>query len=322
MCESLKAFIEKTLHQPIQLTQCDQQSHLPLLLRSAYDLYDMEIIGHHTLLAKPTTNIGLVDLRKHQQRLESLTGIPCVLYLTKLNPYSLEKMLEEGIPFVLEDRQIYMPFLGILLKTNGTRAIKPCNKISFLTQKLLLLALYEGWQQVTVTQAAKHLGVSKMSITRCFDEIESLQIPIIENKRRIRYISCKENKKLQWDLLKNFTRPPVIQEFYLEEDLPEAPIKSGISALSDLSLLADNHYPTRAMTKAQIKEYKIKERKQVPKGETPGCVIQELGYLIPYNNATTIDPLTTSLILAPERSDPRLDQALDAMLEKYVWQTR
>jgi hypothetical protein len=158
-----------------------------------------------------------------------------------------------------------------------------------------------------------------MSITRCFDEIESLQIPIIENKRRIRYISCKENKKHQWDLLKNFMRPPVIQEFYLGKDLPEAPIKSGISALSDLSLLADNHYPTRAMTKAQIKEYKIKERTQVPKGETPGCVIQELGYLIPYNNATTIDPLTTSLILAPERSDPRLDQALDAMLEEYVW---
>jgi hypothetical protein len=73
------------------------------------------------------------------------------------------------------------------------------------------------------------------------------------------------------------------------------------------------------MTKAQIKEYKIKERTQVPKGETPGCVIQELGYLIPYNNGTTIDPLTTSLILAPERSDPRLDQALDAMLEEYVW---
>jgi hypothetical protein len=315
----LKAFIEKTLHQNIELVRYDKPEQLPLLLKSKYELYDMEINGQHCLLARPTKDIGLVELRKQQKRLESLTGMYCVLYLTRMNPYSRDKMLEEGIPFVLENSQVYMPFLGVLLSPKETRTLKPCSRVSFLTQKLLLLALYEGWEKVTVTMAAEYLNVSKMSITRCFDEIESLEIPIMENKGRIRYISCKGNKKTQWEVLKAFMRSPVIQEFYLEEDISANFIKSGISALSEFSMLEDNRYPTCAITKAQIKEYGIRERKQVPKGEVPGCIVQELGYLIPYNGGKVIDPLTTSLIMENEREDPRVDKALDEMLEENVW---
>jgi hypothetical protein len=313
--KNLKEFIEKILHQNIELVSYEKPEQLPLMLKSNYELYDMEISGQHCLLARPTKDIGLVELRKQQKRLELLTGMYCVLYLTRLNPYSREKMLEEGIPFVLENSQVYMPFLGVLLSTNETRTIKPCSRVSFLTQKLLLLALYEGWENATVTMAAGHLNVSKMSITRCFDEIESLEIPVLAKKGHIRYICCKENKKSQREILKPFMRSPVIQEFYLEEDISANLIKSGISALSEFSMLEDNSYPTCAITKVQMKEYGIRERKQVPKGEVPGCVVQELGYLIPCNAGKVIDPLTTLLIMETGREDPRVDKALDEMLE-------
>jgi hypothetical protein len=315
----LKEFIEKTLHQKIELERYDKLEQFPLMLRVNYDLYDMEINGQHCLLARPKKDTGLVELRKQQKRLEMLTGMYCVLYLTWMNQYSRDKMLEEGIPFVLENRQVYMPFLGVLLRPNETRELKPCSGVSFLTQKLLLLALYDRWENVTVTMAAEHLKVSKMSITRCFDEIESLEVPVLVKKGRIRYISSKGDKKNQWEILKAFMRMPVIQEFYLEEDISVGLIKSGISALSEFSMLGDNSYPTCAITKTQMKEYGIRERKQVPKGEVPGCVVQELGYLIPYKDGKVIDPLTTLLIMENEREEPRVDRALDEMLEEYVW---
>jgi hypothetical protein len=44
-----------------------------------------------------------------------------------------------------------------------------------------------------------------------------------------------------------------------------------------------------------------------------------LGYLIPYNGGKVIDPLTTLLIMENEREDPRVDKALDEMLEEYVY---
>jgi hypothetical protein len=315
----LKEFIEKTLHQKIELERYDKLEQLPLILRTNYDLYDMEINGLHCLLARPKEGTGLVELRKQQKRLETLTGMYCVLYLTWMNQYSRDKMLEEGIPFVLENRQVYMPFLGVLLRPKETRELKPCSGVSFLTQKLLLLALYNRWENVTVTRAAEHLKVSKMSITRCFDEIDSLEVPVLVKKGRIRYISSNGDKKNQWGILKSFMRIPVIQEFYLEEDISANLIKSGISALSEFSMLGDNSYPTCAITKTQMKEYGIRERRQVPKGEVPGCVVQELGYLIPYKDGKVIDPLTTLLIMEHEREEPRVDKALDEMLEEYVW---
>jgi hypothetical protein len=315
----LKEFIEKTLHQKIELERYDKSEQLPLILRVNYDFYDMEINGQHCLLTRPKEDTGLVELRKQHKRLETLTGMYCVLYLTWINQYSRDKMLEEGIPFVLENRQVYMPFLGVLLRPKETRELKPCSGVSFLTQKLLLLALYDRWENVTVTMAAEHLKVSKMSITRCFDEIESLKVPVLVKKGRIRYISSKGDKKNQWKILKGFMRMPVIQEFYLEEDISANLIKSGISALSEFSMLGDNSYPTYAIIKTQMKEYDIREKKQVPKGEVPGCVVQELGYFIPYKGGKVIDPLTTLLIMENEREEPRVDKALDEMLEEYVW---
>jgi hypothetical protein len=40
----LKEFIEKTLHQKIELERYDKIEKLPLMLRANYDLYDM-ILG-------------------------------------------------------------------------------------------------------------------------------------------------------------------------------------------------------------------------------------------------------------------------------------
>lgn len=53
--------------------------------------------------------------------------------------YIKEKLLEEGIPFVLKDKQVYLPFIGYLLSNENERKISPVHLISFLTQKLYWL---------------------------------------------------------------------------------------------------------------------------------------------------------------------------------------
>ena len=59
------------------------------------------------------------------------------------------------------------------------REIAPVHLISYLTQKLIFVAIYEKWVEVTVSEAAIKLKVSKMSISRCFDEIEYLNVDIM-----------------------------------------------------------------------------------------------------------------------------------------------
>ena len=126
-------------------------------------------------------------------------------------------MLEEGIPFIWEDHQIYLPFLGIMLNQAENRELKPCTEISFLTQKLLITALYQDWSGITVTEAAKRLDVSKISVTRCFDEMEILDIPLLQLKNRARKFSVAKNRKATWKIIRPFLRNPIICTFRLAE---------------------------------------------------------------------------------------------------------
>ena len=58
----------------------------------------------------------------------------------------------------------------------------------------------------------------------------------------------------------------------------------------------------------------------VPAGEDPGCIVQELGYYIYFQDGKAVDPLTAALSLTEEAlTDPRISIAVDEMLEKHVW---
>lgn len=314
----MKEFIERAIHQKIELMPFKNMDKFPLILRANYECYHMKVAGCECVLTVPQEEMNLAILRKHQKKIVQITGEHCVIYLKKMNYYARDKMLEEGISFIWEDRQVYMPFLGLMLQQKETRVLKICHKISFLTQKLLLMALYEEWDDVTVTMAAEKMKVSKMSITRVFDELESLDIPVLKKKGRIRKYIQIGTKKEVWAVIQPFMRTPLLREYYLEKNFSDTLIKSGISALADMSMLGDNAYPTYAVTKYEIKKREVDKEKELPKEEMPGCIVQELGYCIPFKEGTVIDPLTVYLLLRNE-DEPRIEMALEEMLEEYVW---
>lgn len=315
----MKEFIEKILHQKVNISAYKDMDVLPLTFAGNYNLYLLEFYGNCCIVAEVKEYVGLATARKQYKRLQELTRMNCVLYFDKISAYAREQMLEEGISFIWEGHQLYMPFIGIWLKENEARIINECYRISFLTQKMLLLSLYESWYDTTVTMAAKKLQVSKMSVTRSFDEIESLQIPILYRKGGRRMIRCLPDKKGMWEIIKVYMREPVLREYYLKEDLKIDLPAGGISALCEYSILSDNAYPTYCITKRQSSELKMKEKKQIPKSEIPGCVVQEMGYMISYEGTNRIDPLSVMMVMQNEMDDPRVEIAITEMLEKYVW---
>lgn len=316
----MKEYIEKILHQNVQVIPYEEKQKLPLIFQSAYSLNRMIIGSQEVLLAAPIERPSLVNLRKHHKQMEVCTGLPCVLYLRNMNYYTRDAMLEEGIAFVWEGHQIYLPFIGVLLDDHPRQVVPACTKISFLTQKLLLLAMYQGWQQITVTKASEVLGVTKTSVTRCFDELEALNLPYLTIKSRARNFNADTDKKAMWETIRPILRDPVIKTYMVKEK-PVIPLPlSGISALSYYSMLDDGAYPVYAVTKKDLPNLDFSAANRMPAGEIPACVIQETGYHIAFQDNKVIDPLTVALILAEEALvDPRVSMAVDQMLEKYVW---
>lgn len=316
----MKDYLEKTLRQKVSIkannSLCDK---LPLAFKGRYHFFDIETNGMHWIAIKPKSDAGLVTLRKDRAKVQAAAGLNCAIFMDSTTCYIKEKMIEEGIPFVLADKQVYLPFIGYLLTSFGERDITPVQLISYLTQKLILTAIYEKWDKVTVSEAAVRLGVTKTSVTRCFDEIEYLSIDILDAKGKSRAITVSEDRKQLWEKLQSVLRNPVIARYELREDLL-LDKKAGITALCEYSLLSDNDYPTYAITKKEISETEIKKMKRVCRGEEIGCVVLELGYFIDFENKKIEDPLSVVLSLSDEeKQDERVSISINEMLEEYVW---
>ena len=316
----MKDFLEKALRQNVTIEEdTEVYGKLPLVYRGRYDIFKVETNGLLWMAIRPKSEIRLVMLRKDRARVEKAAGLNCALFLDRATFYIKEKLMEEGIPFVIEGKQVYLPFIGYLLSNANDRELEPVHLISFLTQKLLFAAIYERWNEVKASDAADRLGVSRMSVSRCFDELEYLNIDVLSMKGKSRVISVPDDLKKLWNQCAGVLRNPVIRKFVLDKDM-ELNKKAGISALCEYSLLSDNDYPTYAVTKKEIKDSGVKTARQAGSSEDIGCVVLELGYFIDFGGKEMQDPLSVALSMTEEeRADERVGISINEMLEEYVW---
>lgn len=316
----MRDFLEKTLRQNVSMEETEYlNDKLPLAFRGKYTFFRVETSGYPWIAIYPQNKVGLAMLRKDRLRIEKIAGLNCAIFFDTTTFYIREKLMEEGIPFVIKNKQVYLPFIGLLLSNTHERDIAPVHLISCLTQKLIFVAIYEKWMGVTVTEAAGKLSVSKMSVSRCFDEIEYLNIDIMAMRGKSRVITVPLDIKTLWGDMKPVLRNPIIARYELKEDIGLEK-KAGISALCEYSLLSDNEYPTYAVTKKEVSGAGIKKMKQVHPGEETGCVVLELGYFIDFENKAVEDPMSVALSLTKtEMQDERVKMSVDEMLEEYVW---
>lgn len=316
----MKEFLEKALRQNVVISQDNElYKKLPLAYRGRCDIYKVETNGVHWLAIHPKDEIGFVMLRKDRVRVEKVAELNCALFLERASFYVKEKLMEEGIPFVIQDKQVFLPFIGYLLNCAKERNLEPVHLISFLTQKMLLMAIYEKWNDMKVSDAAEKLSISRKSASRCFDELEYLNIDVLGMKGKSRVIRITGDRKQLWEQVIGKMRNPVILRFILCEDVKFHKM-AGISALSEYSLLSDNDYPTYAVTKKEIADSGVKMVRQVGKSEEIGCVVLEPGYFIDFMGKGMQDPLSVTLSLTEEeREEERVDISIKEMLEQYVW---
>lgn len=311
------SYIGDTLKVDIETTVFANKSKLPLYLRSGYEFVQARIYNVDFILAKPLQQENLTVLRKQVSQLSKLAGLDCVLCLEKARIYTKEQMFSERIPFVALQQQIFMPFLGLALSNKSSRDILSIKKISTLTQRLLLTAIYDDWKQKTLTEIATALAVSKMSITRCFDELIALELDLIKFEKKLRCFIWNGTRRSLYEKVSVHFESPIARTYSVDkkDDIPKAKL-SGMSALCHYSMLNDNAFTTYAISKEHEKLLSINGFRQVPQGEVPGMVLHVLKYSFDYSDGVAIDPISTILSLTDdEKEDPRVEFAINSVLE-------
>ena len=132
----MNEYIEKCLRKNVKIEENKTiLENLPLRFAGTYCLYTVSMKEGDWLLIHPRIEIRLNALRYDWLQVQKASGLPCAFYFTRLGYYTKENLMNEGIPFIVENRQMFLPFLGMLFSEKESRKLKPVWEISFLTQK-------------------------------------------------------------------------------------------------------------------------------------------------------------------------------------------
>lgn len=320
----MREYVERTLHVEVETQHPDSAARLPLYLRGQYGLERWTIFGMSFIMAKPKESLAVKTLEKHHKAFEDAFGLPVAFAYDDATDYRVCHMIEANLPFVVADRQVYLPFLGVALsgKTGiGKRhRAEAAEKVSPQTQRFALRAICDGLDDVSVTQAAKLMCIAKMTASRVFDELESVEPSLIVMEGRQRKFRLVGGKRALWQHLEPRLQNPVVREHRLGS-IPEGAFAlGGMSALCERSMLQDNPWPTYAVTKAQEREMGLRLGSgsvEWDQWEEPTCVVQVMRYEPDLMDGHAIDPLSAILSLPEEeRQDPRVEGEIEKIMER------
>lgn len=299
-------------------TQFKKSKSIPDKAKGYFTFTKANSMGASFMVARATKVFTLDEIRDFYKVLSPSFDIPVCLYLLNCSSYGIRAMVKEGIAFYVDNKFAYLPFLSILGKNYRDQPVVKTKKISMVCQSLLLNCVFHDIRSLTVTAGATLTGYSKMSISKAFDELETLQLPILtKGKERV----------FHWDLpwgllLKNILSKmssPIKREYRLSEkpDLTDFYF-SGISSLSKKTMLGDNNYLTVAISKKSNEIAKITAVDEVPYFEKPAQIVTVMNYIIPYEK-DCIDPVSAWLSLPDNYpTDSRVRYEVGKLFSKVI----
>lgn len=318
-------FVEKMLHSRVEREPIDV-SGLPLYLRGLYSFERWTAFGVPFVMACPHESPTVKTMAKHRNALETALGIPVAFALESATGYRVERMLEAGLPFVASSKQVYLPFLGVALNGGnghaGDRKQVSVETLSPQAQRLAIRALYGELDGANVTQVANVLAVAKMTVSRAFDELAAVDPSIVVSEGRRRVLRPDRNKMALWRRLEPYMASPVAREHRLTH-VPDVGLPpGGVSALSELSMLQDDPWPTFTATKSQERVLGLAtgaRNAEFDESEKPACVVQVLRYEPEPAPGCVVDPLSAILSLPDDlRDDPRVAGEIEYVLNRVL----
>lgn len=311
--ERIPQILENLLHVSVQEQKPEA---LPQFLRGMFDVSAYMVEGVTVLFACPKTGMTFATLQKQWGQLCKNTHSQCVLYLQDASRYAKERLIGLGVPFIQGEDNLYLPFLGVALRKRRSGALPNITKLTPVAQKMILLALYENWREVSSREISVRMGVSRMTASRNLLELQSLGLPLVREKKGAKYFSFSGSRMELFELCSRYLCNPVSKTYILEEIPHGVDCLGGRSALSRWSMLPDRSYRTYAVTREECAQLHIAQEQPCGLNEA-ACIVQVVRYKI--KEQKTIDPISAVLcVLENEKCTPREEAAMKKMLQEVL----
>jgi len=299
-------------------------SDLPYFFARQYGLYRLAVgnVWFMAVFLRQEDEFKPAQFMKHMQQLPSDVVDEICVVAESLPAYVRKRLIEKGIAFVIPKVQMYLPTLGMELRSRSGRK-KPglVDRFSPVTQVVLiywLLGLVKG--AVTPQELSKQLWYSAMSMSRALDELVATQIVQIERVDRKRLATFPDSRKAIWRKVLPRLRNPAIQTVRISQQgiHRQDVLLAGITVLSSLSMLNEPTYPEYAVSRDVWKRMEKAGVEKIPVEEPGTCLLQVWCYdpkILEVDGM--VDPFSLFLTLQDE-TDERIEMALEEMMERYL----
>ena len=224
---------------------------LPLYL-DLYEIQPISLDGVKVLFITPRETLSNVKaVKKHLEKMQSLSGCFVSLLLNDISEIRKKSFLENHIPFVVTNNQIYLPFMAIYLQEKNKTIIEAVSQLTPVAQLVFINFFKQNSEALAVASFAKKLQFSEMSTTRALRQLVAtglfeIKKGTITNSNLL--VTKVKDKEELFNKIEPYLINPVKNFFYIDkEELNNKELlPSGETYLSMFSMLGKEELDTWA----------------------------------------------------------------------------
>jgi DNA-binding MarR family transcriptional regulator len=321
--EGLEQYLRETLHTPVRLERWRQAATLPAYLTGQYDFFDGTVGSVHILFLRSAEEPVPSAAKKHERALQPNWTGPVAFAFERIAPRTRQRMISEGLSFVVPGNQVYLPTLGVNLRERYQARAQTTDRLRPSAQVLFLYALANRPSASnTPSGLARRLGYTAMAMGQALNQLEDAKLVNVHKVGRERLFELAAEPADLWLQAQPLLASPVSRRRYAVGVAASARngLAGGLSALAAYSALAEPSVPVVALDRAKAKSLlDARGVQELPDADGAELEVEVWSYepgLL--SDGPAVDRLSLYLSLRAE-TDERAQSALAQMMRGVTW---
>lgn len=231
---------------------------LPFFVREQFDFVETDLFGRRLVLAverNPPAELSVTGYARDAKFLAQAFGQHVVLVMAKLPSFVRNRLVQNGVPFVVPGAQMYLPMLMVDLRERFSKVMsRTAGKLSPVSQLVVIYQiLREADVRVPLAQLGERLAYSPQSMSFAQGELQEAGLCKVQRTGRKVFLEFGRRGKALWEQAESLMTSPVRKMQWVRWGQPRArAVVAGLSALSEISMLAEDSIATYAMRDREL----------------------------------------------------------------------
>ena len=321
--KNLEAYLRETLHTPIRLERWPEETTLPAYLTRQYDFFDGTVGSVHILFLQSAEEPVPSAAQKHERTLQQNWTGPVAFVFERITPRTRQRMVSEGLSFVVPGNQVYLPALGVNLRERYQTRVQTTDRLRPSAQVLFLHVLANrSPASGTPSGLARRLGYTAMAMGQALNQLEDAKLVKVHKEGRERLFELAGDPADLWLQAQPLLASPVSRRRYLVGVATSARkgLAAGLSALATYSALAGPTVPVVALDRVKAKSLlDARGVQELPTADEADLEVEVWSYKPgTLSEGPAVDRLSLYLSLRDD-TDERVHSALDEMMRGVTW---